>query len=142
VHVLLMGLMNDPKYYEFFTTLGDSRDAQRNRLEVISNITDWVDGNDFVDTVCTITGDQSTGQPGQLRCARMPRCDPRHQFPPGGLGNRVAGSAGRIGHAQTATCHQSQVTRHLRRRLGLSQQVAMRKAHNAFHHDPGVAGVC
>jgi hypothetical protein len=61
VHVLLMGLMNDPKYDEFFTTLGDSRDAQRNRLEVISNITDWVDGNDFVDTVCTITGDQSTG---------------------------------------------------------------------------------
>lgn len=59
VHVVLAGLFNDPKYDPLFETLGDSRDPIRNRLEIIANITDWVDGNDSVDTVCTITGDSS-----------------------------------------------------------------------------------
>ncbi len=61
VHVVMAGLFADPKYDELFEHIGDSRDSTRNRLELISSITDWVDGNDTVDTVCTITGDQSTG---------------------------------------------------------------------------------
>lgn len=59
VHVVLAGLFNDPKYDPLFETLSDSRDPIRNRLELIANITDWVDGNENVDTVCTITGDSS-----------------------------------------------------------------------------------
>lgn len=58
-HVILAGLFDDPKYDELFERLGDSRDPIRNRLEIIANMTDWVDGNDSVDTVCTLTGDAS-----------------------------------------------------------------------------------
>ncbi|MCI0525079.1 MAG: general secretion pathway protein GspK, partial [Acidobacteria bacterium] len=58
-HVVLAGLFDDPKYDELFETLGDSKDPIRNRLEIIANITDWVDGNESVDTVCTLTGDAS-----------------------------------------------------------------------------------
>lgn len=59
VHVVLAGLFSDPQYDPLFERLGDSRDPIRNRLELIANITDWVDGNDGIDTVCTITGDSS-----------------------------------------------------------------------------------
>lgn len=61
VHILLAGLFDDPKYDELFERLTDSRDPIRSRLEIIANITDWIDGNDVVDTVCTITGDASQG---------------------------------------------------------------------------------
>ena len=54
----------------------------------------------------------------------------------------TSSSTQRIGQAQTAACHQSQIATRLRRRPGLSKQMAMRKAHNAFHHDPGVVGIC
>ncbi|MFO0723244.1 MAG: type II secretion system protein GspK [Myxococcota bacterium] len=65
VHIVMAGLFADPKYDELFEHTGDSRDVTRNRLELISNITDWVDGNDTVDPVCTITGDQSTSGSGE-----------------------------------------------------------------------------
>lgn len=61
MHTLLAAMMDDPKYDPLFETIGDSRDPIRNRLEIIANITDWVDGNDTIDTVCTLTGDQSSG---------------------------------------------------------------------------------
>lgn len=72
-HVLLGALMDDPKYDPLFETIGDSRDPIRNRLEIIANITDWVDGNDTVDTVCTITGDSSqSGASEDTRYDRLP----------------------------------------------------------------------
>lgn len=51
-------------------------------------------------------------------------------------------STQRIGQAQTAACHQSQVATRLGRRLSLGEEMTMRKAHNAFHHEPGVVGIC
>ncbi len=58
-HLLLVGLFDDPKYDELFEQLGDSRDPIRNRVQVIANITDWVDGNEEIDSVCTVTGDRT-----------------------------------------------------------------------------------
>lgn len=60
MHTLLAAVIDDKKYDPLFETTSDNRDPLRNRLEIIANITDWVDGNDTVDTVCTLTGDQST----------------------------------------------------------------------------------
>jgi hypothetical protein len=59
MHVVLGALIDDPKYDPLFENIGDSRDPLRNRLEIIANIADWVDGNDNVDPVCAITGDMS-----------------------------------------------------------------------------------
>lgn len=59
VHILLAGLFDEPRYDPLFELLGQSRDPVRNRIEIIANITDWVDGNEDVDTVCTLTGDSS-----------------------------------------------------------------------------------
>jgi hypothetical protein len=56
---LLGALFEDPKYDELFEQLGESKDPVRNRIELIGNITDWIDGNDYVDPVCVITGDDS-----------------------------------------------------------------------------------
>lgn len=56
-HILIAAAIDDPKYDKLFETLGDTRDPIRSRLEIIANMTDWVDGNEVVDTVCTITGD-------------------------------------------------------------------------------------
>ena len=36
--------------------MGDSRDPQRNRIDVIANIIDWTDGNETVDPVTALTG--------------------------------------------------------------------------------------
>jgi len=73
VHVLLAGLIDDPQYDTLFETMGDSRDPLRNRLEIIANITDWVDSNDAIDPVCTITGDQSqSGVQEDLRYRNLP----------------------------------------------------------------------
>lgn len=59
VHILMAGLFDEPRYDPLFELLGESRDPARNRIELIANITDWVDGNEDVDTVCTLTGDSS-----------------------------------------------------------------------------------
>lgn len=73
VHVVLAGLFSDPQYDPLFERLGDSRDVVRNRLEIIANITDWVDGNDGIDTVCTITGDSSQSSVSEdLRYRNLP----------------------------------------------------------------------
>ena len=59
MHLLMAAVFDDPKYDVLFETLGDSRDPIRNRLLILSNITDWTDGDDFVDPICIITGDTS-----------------------------------------------------------------------------------
>ncbi len=59
VHILLAGLFDEPRYDPLFEVLGQTRDPVRNRIEIIANIADWVDGNEDVDTVCTLTGDSS-----------------------------------------------------------------------------------
>ncbi|MCA9549362.1 MAG: general secretion pathway protein GspK [Myxococcales bacterium] len=65
MHLLMAAVFDDPKYDVLFENLGDSRDPIRNRLEVIANITDWVDGNDTVDPVCIITQDTSGSGPSE-----------------------------------------------------------------------------
>jgi hypothetical protein len=62
MHALIAAVIDDPRYDPLFETLNpDSHDPLKNRLDLIANITDWVDGNETVDTVCTLTGDQSAG---------------------------------------------------------------------------------
>jgi hypothetical protein len=65
MHLLMAAVFDDPKYDVLFENMGDSRDPIRNRLEVIANITDWVDGNDTVDPVCMITQDTSGSGPSE-----------------------------------------------------------------------------
>ncbi|MEQ8278815.1 MAG: type II secretion system protein GspK [Deltaproteobacteria bacterium] len=60
MHLLMTAVFDDPKYDVLFENLGDSRDPIRNRLLIMSNITDWTDGNEFVDPVCIVTGDTTT----------------------------------------------------------------------------------
>ena len=73
MHMLMAAVFDDPKYDVLFESLGDSRDPIRNRLEVIANITDWVDGNDTVDPVCMITQDTSGSGPSEdTRYNRLP----------------------------------------------------------------------
>jgi hypothetical protein len=59
LHLLMAAVFDDPKYDVLFETLGDSRDPIRNRLELIAAITDWIDGDENVDTVCILTQDSS-----------------------------------------------------------------------------------
>ncbi|MBI4822505.1 MAG: general secretion pathway protein GspK [Deltaproteobacteria bacterium] len=59
VQLLLAGVFDDPRHDRMFENLGDTHDPLRARLEVIANITDWIDGNEEVDTVCTLTADAS-----------------------------------------------------------------------------------
>ena len=59
LHFLIGAVFDDPRYDLLFENIGDSRDPVRNRIEVIANITDWIDGNETVDSVCIITGDRS-----------------------------------------------------------------------------------
>lgn len=71
--LLMAAVFDDPKYDVLFENIGDSRDPVRNRLEIIANIMDWVDGNDTVDTVCMITGDTSNSGPSEdTRYNRLP----------------------------------------------------------------------
>lgn len=71
--LMMAAVFDDPKYDVLFENLGDSRDPVRNRLEIIANIMDWVDGNDTVDTVCMITGDTSvSGASEDTRYNRLP----------------------------------------------------------------------
>lgn len=64
-HLLMAAVFEDPKYDVLFENMGDSRDPIRNRLEIIANVTDWVDGNDTVDPVCMITNDTSLSGPAE-----------------------------------------------------------------------------
>lgn len=59
LHLLMAAVFDDPKYDVLFENLGDTRDPIRNRLELIANITDWIDRDKNVDTVCILTQDQS-----------------------------------------------------------------------------------
>jgi type II secretory pathway component PulK len=73
MHTLIAAVIDDPKYDPLFETLFDSHDPLKARIDVIANITDWVDGNETVDTVCTLTGDQSTGGVAEdTRFERLP----------------------------------------------------------------------
>jgi len=72
IHHLLAAMISEEKYDPLFERLGDSRDPTRNRLELISNITDYVDGNSFVDNVCTFTGDRSQGTTEDARYDNLP----------------------------------------------------------------------
>jgi hypothetical protein len=73
MHLLLAAVIDDPKYDVLFEGLGESRDPIRNRLEIIANITDWVDGNENLDPVCAITGDMNPGQTAEdNRYERLP----------------------------------------------------------------------
>ena len=60
VHILLAGMIDQPRYDKLFERIGESRDPVKSRLEIISNITDFVDVNRNIDPVCAFTG-QSGG---------------------------------------------------------------------------------
>lgn len=59
LHLMMAAVFDDPKYDVLFENIGDTRDPIRNRLEIIANITDWMDHDKNVDTVCILTQDQS-----------------------------------------------------------------------------------
>ncbi len=59
LHLLMAAVFDDPKYDVLFESLGETHDPVRNRIELIANITDWIDGDDNVDTVCILTQDRS-----------------------------------------------------------------------------------
>lgn len=63
VHILLGGLMDEPRYDPLFEhiaeQMGESRDPIKSRIMVIGNITDYNDQNEWVDRVCAFTGDRS-----------------------------------------------------------------------------------
>lgn len=72
IHYMLAALIGEEKYDPLFERLGDSRDPVRNRLELISNITDFIDANDFVDHVCTFSGDKSQATTEDTRYDNLP----------------------------------------------------------------------
>lgn len=73
MHLMLGAVFDDPKYDILFENLGESRDPIRNRVEIISAITDWTDGNETIDSVCIITGDDSqTGASEEGRYRNLP----------------------------------------------------------------------
>jgi hypothetical protein len=59
LHLLMAAVFDDPKYDVLFENLGETHDPIRNRIELIANVTDWIDGDDNVDTVCILTKDKS-----------------------------------------------------------------------------------
>jgi hypothetical protein len=60
VHFLIYSLIRAERFDLLFENLGETRDPDRNRIEIIGNITDYNDDNDFIDDVCTLTGMRST----------------------------------------------------------------------------------
>lgn len=72
LHLLLAAVFDDPAYDPLFERLGDSRDPIRNRIDLIANITDWTDGNDTVDPVCLVTGEQVGGSSEDAQYSHMP----------------------------------------------------------------------
>jgi type II secretory pathway component PulK len=89
MHLMLGAVFDDPKYDILFEHLGESRDPIRNRVEIISSISDWTDGNETVDSVCIITGDDSqTGAAEEGRYRNLPYN--AHYEPKNGMFNSLA----------------------------------------------------
>ncbi|MEM1026072.1 MAG: hypothetical protein AAGD10_13840 [Myxococcota bacterium] len=70
--VLLAGVFDDPKFDPLFENIGDSRDPVRNRLEIIANIQDYSDGNNTVDPICSLTGNNNGGGAEEGRYRNFP----------------------------------------------------------------------
>ncbi len=71
--LLIGAVFDNPKYDVLFESMGDSRDAIRNRVAVIANIMDWIDGNRDLDTVCMLTEDRSQSSvPEDTRYDHLP----------------------------------------------------------------------
>jgi len=89
MHLMLGAVFDDPKYDVLFENLGESRDPIRNRVEIISSISDWTDGNETVDSVCIITGDDS--QTGSAEIGRYRNLPYNAQYEPkNGMFNSLA----------------------------------------------------
>lgn len=56
--VLLAGIFGDPKYNPIFEHMGDSRDPLRNRLDLIAQLMDWVDNNETIEPLASLTGNR------------------------------------------------------------------------------------
>ena len=69
---LMAAMFAHPKYDAVFENMGDSRDPQRNRVELIANIIDWTDGNETVDPVTSLTGDNVAGSAEDTRYNNLP----------------------------------------------------------------------
>jgi len=88
-HLMLGAVFDDPKYDILFENLGDSRDPVRNRVEIISSITDWTDGNETTDSVCIVTGDDSQSGSAEIgRYRNLPYN--AHYEPKNGMFNSLA----------------------------------------------------
>lgn len=73
LHGLMWAVFEDPKYDRLFESLGETRDAHRNRIDIIANITDWMDGDEVIDPVTMVTQDNVVGSaPEDSRYERMP----------------------------------------------------------------------
>ncbi len=72
LHLLLAAVFDDPRYDPLFERLGEGRDPVRNRIDLISSITDWTDGNDTQDPVCVLTRQQVGGSAEDARFNNLP----------------------------------------------------------------------
>lgn len=61
LHGLIWAAIEDEKYDPLFEELGESHDPRQNRIDIIANISDWMDGDELVDPVAIVTGDNVAG---------------------------------------------------------------------------------
>ena len=69
---LMAAIFAHQKFDVVFENMGDSRDPQRNRLELIANIIDWTDANETVDPVTALSGDNVNGTSEDTRYNNLP----------------------------------------------------------------------
>ncbi|MCB9652587.1 MAG: general secretion pathway protein GspK [Deltaproteobacteria bacterium] len=88
LHAMIAAVLSDPRYDPLFEAIGDTRDPLRTRVEIISNLTDWVDGNDTINTVCFITGERDSQISEDTRYDHLPYN--AHYKPKNGMFNSLA----------------------------------------------------
>ncbi|MBK8012365.1 MAG: general secretion pathway protein GspK [Deltaproteobacteria bacterium] len=88
LHAIIAAVLSDPRYDPLFEEIGDTRDPLRTRVEIISNLTDWVDGNDTINTVCFLTGERDSQVSEDTRYDHLPYN--AHYKPKNGMFNSLA----------------------------------------------------
>ena len=69
---LMAAVFAHQKYDIVFENMGDSRDPQRNRIDLIANLIDWTDGNETVDPVTALTSDAQNSASEDARFNNLP----------------------------------------------------------------------
>ena len=70
--VMLFALFSDKRYDPVFELAGDTRDAERNRLELIRNIIDWRDGDNNINAITALTNQRVGGGAEDARFSNLP----------------------------------------------------------------------